>query len=230
MFGQSKPIAFEPYGRRRRRGRPPRWLVLLVTGMAIGAAGLYFAQERYLPPRLSAAESAELRSAYRAADAARAQLTSQLAEGTKRLDAALADAKKATDEAAAGRSLVDDLRGDLAAVVAALPPDPRGGTVEIRAARFAASGAALNYDVLLTRERGAGRPLAAVLKFSIAGQSARGVPVSFSPPPQAVSIGAHEVVRGSLALPDGLRPEQTTVQVLDRAGGKAIGMRVLLVK
>jgi hypothetical protein len=38
------------------------------------------------------------------------------------------------------------------------------------------------------------------------------------------------VVRGSLALPDGFRPRQTTVQVLDRPGGKLLGMRVILVK
>jgi len=229
MFGHSKSIAFDPYGRRGSRWRPPRWLVLLLVGVTIGAGGLFFAQERYLPPRLSAADSAELRSAFETADAARARLTTQLADTTKRLDAALADTKKATDALSASRAGAEALRGDLAAVVAALPPDPRGGTVEIRAARFAAKGSALGYDVLLTRDRGAAKPLNASLQLTVAGLSARGAPASFAAPEAKVSIAGHEMARGSVALPDGFRPNQVTVQVLDRAGGKALGMRVMRV-
>jgi hypothetical protein len=47
--------------------------------------------------------------------------------------------------------------------------------------------------------------------------------------PVDLSIGAHEVVRGSQPLPDGFRPRQVTIQVLERAGGRALGMRVMLV-
>lgn len=208
----------------------PRWLVLLLVGIAIGAGGLFFAQERYLPPRLSAADSAELRGAFDAADAARTRLTTQLDATTKRLDAALADKKKASDEVAASRSLVDGLRADLGAVVASLPPDPRGGVVEIRAARFAAQGTALGYDVLLTRDRGANKPLAASLQLTVAGLSARGAPASFAAPPAPVSIAGHAMARGSVTLPEGFKPNQVTLQVLDRAGGKALGMRVMLVR
>ena len=73
MFGQSRSIPFNPYGSRRSRWRMPRWLVLLLVGIAIGAGGLFFAQQRYLPARRSAADSAELRGAYDTADSARAR-------------------------------------------------------------------------------------------------------------------------------------------------------------
>lgn len=230
MFGQSRSIPFNPYGSRRSRWRMPRWLVLLLVGIAIGAGGLFFAQQRYLPARLSAADSAELRGAYDTADSARARLTSQLAETTKRLDAALADKKKATDESSASRASAEALRADLSAVVASLPPDPRGGAVEIRAARFATKGTALSYDVLLTRDRGATKPLNGSLLLTVAGLSARGAPASVAAPPAPVSIAGHEMARGTVALPEGFKPSQVTVQVLDRAGGKALGMRVMLVK
>lgn len=234
MFGQSKPVSFDPYGRRRSRARLPRWLVLLIVGIAIGGGGLFFLQQRYLPPRLSAADSAALQSAFDAADAARVHLSSQLAEVSKRLDAAVADKKKASDELAASHASVESLRADLAAVVASLPPDPRGGAVEIRAARFVAKstehGTALDYDVLLTRERGASKPLNGALQLTVAGLSARGAPASFAAPVAKVSIAGHEMARGSVAMPDGFKPNQVTVQVLDRAGGKALGMRVMLVK
>jgi hypothetical protein len=230
MFGQSKPVTFDPYGRRRSRARLPRWLVLLLVGIALGAGGLFFVQQRYLPPRLSAADSTALRSAFDTADTARVRLSAELADATRRLSGALADKKATSDALAASRDSVEALRGDLAAVVAALPPDPRGGAVEIRAARFATKGTALAYDVLLTRERGAGKPLTGALQLTVAGLSARGAPASFAAPPSPVSIAGHEMARGSIALPEGFKPDQVTVQVLDRAGGKALGMRVMRVR
>lgn len=230
MFGQSRSIPFDPYGRRRSRWRLPRWLVLLLAGVAIGAGGLLFAQERYLPPRLSVSDGVALRTAYDTADKARARLSSQLSDTATRLDAAQAAQKKLVDELDASRARAGTLRDDLGAVVATLPPDPRGGAVEIRAARFAAKGTALGYDVLLTRARDTTRPLAAALQLTIAGLSARGVPGSFAAPAAPVSIAGHEIARGSIALPDGFRPDQVTVQVLDGAGGKVLGMRVMRVK
>ncbi|HJV70446.1 MAG TPA: hypothetical protein VJ693_14915, partial [Ideonella sp.] len=71
MFGRSKPVVFDPYGRRRSRWRMPRWLVLLLVGIVIGGGGVLFVQQRYLPPRLSAEASAALRSSFEQADAER---------------------------------------------------------------------------------------------------------------------------------------------------------------
>ena len=69
MLGHSKPIPFDPYGSRRRsRKRFPGWLLLLLSGIAIGAGGVVYVQERHLPPRLSAAESTRLQDAYAKAD------------------------------------------------------------------------------------------------------------------------------------------------------------------
>ena len=230
MYGPFKPVAFEPYGRRRSRWRLPRWLVLLLGGVAIGAGGVVFVQERYLPPRLSADASTTLRNAFEQADAERLRLQRALADTTRRLDTALAEKKRQDYELAAPRAAAQRLQGDLAAVIAVLPPDPRGGSVEVRGGRFNAQGGALAYDVVLTRERGAAKPLAGVMQLSVAGASARGTETSVTLKPVDVSIGNHQVLRGSLPLPDGFKPRQATVQVLDRVGGKVLGMRVLLVR
>ena len=230
MFGPFKPVAFEPYGRRRSRWRLPRWLGLLLSGVVIGVGAVVFVQERYLPPRLSAAEGATLRSAFEQADAERLRLQRELADTTRRLDTALADKKRQDDELAAPRAAAQRLQGDLAAVIAGLPPDPRGGSVEVRGGRFNAQGGALAYDVVLTRERGAAKPLAGVMQLSVAGASARGTETTVTLKPVDVSIGSHQVLRGSLPLPEGFKPRLATVQVLDRVGGKALGMRVMLVK
>lgn len=230
MFGSSKPVVLESYGRRRSRFRVPRWLLLLLLGVALGAGGVVYVQERYLPPRLSAAASTELRQSFEQADAERARLKIDLADSAKRLDTALKEAKTASAELTASRQTVERLRENLGFVVAALPPDPRGGAVEVRAARFSVDGGQLLYDVLLYRDKAAGKPLSGVLQFVVAGDSSRGSATTVTTKPMPVSVGRHESVGGSLPLPEGFRPRQATVNVLDRAEGKLLGMRVMYVK
>jgi hypothetical protein len=183
-----------------------------------------------LPPRLSQDESAALRARFDEADAERLRLRTELADAKQRLDAALADKTKLTAELAANRSATDDLKADVASLVATLPPDPRDNGVEVRAGRFSANGSTLDYDVVLTRERSAAKPFSGVLQLVVAGDPARGGASSFNVKPVPVSIRGHEIVRGRIELPEGFKPRQTTVQVLDREAGKSLGMRVLLVK
>ena len=230
MLGHSKPIPFDPYGSRRRsRKRFPGWLLLLLSGIAIGAGGVLYVQERHLPPRLSAAESTRLQDAYAKADTERERLQRELADPSRRLQAALADKKQADAGLESTRAEATKLREELRSVVGLFPTDPRGGAVEVRAGQFEAKGGRLAYGVVLTLERPSATPVAGVMQLVVAGESARGTPLTVSLEPVAVSLDGHEVVRGSQPLPDGFRPRQTTVQILDRVGGKQLGMRVLLV-
>ena len=215
----------------------PRWLLLLLSGVAIGAAAVILVQERYLPPRLSPAATAELRNAFDTADAARLRLQAELGRTSRELEATLLDKKKLTSEIVTSRSSVEALRADLDAVIDTLPPDPRGAAVEIRAGRLVAKSGTLSYDVVLTRDAATPRPLAAAVQFVVTGdprpggvnRAASGATSTFAPDPVPVSIDSQRVLRGSLTLPDGFTPRQARVQVLDRSGG-ALGMRVLLVK
>jgi hypothetical protein len=230
MFSQNKPVVLS-YGRRRAGWRPPRWLVLLAAGIAAGAGGLWLVQEQYLPPRLSAEASSELRNAFQQADAERKSLKAQLAATAQQLQAAQAATQRQSEELAAPRAAAQKLRDDMAALIAALPADPRGGAVEVRAARFAAQGNALAYDVVLTRDpAAAASALNGVMQFNVLGLNARGAETTVALKPVDVSVGAHALVRGSLPLPDGVRARQVTVQVLDAPGGKLLGMRVMTVK
>jgi hypothetical protein len=231
MFGSSKPVVLS-YGSRRSRGwRPPRWLALLLLGVAAGAGGLWWLQEKHLPPRLSAEASSELRSAYEQADAERKSLKTQLATTAQQLAAAQATSQRQSEELAAPRAAAQQLREDMAALIAALPADPRGGAVEVRTARFAVQGNTLAYDVVLTRERAdPTKPLAGVMQLGVLGVTARGAETTVALKPVDVSVGTHALVRGSLPLPDGAQPRRVTVQVQDAPGGKTLGMRVMLVK
>lgn len=228
MFGSSKPVVLS-YGRQRSRWALPPWLVLLVLGAVAGAAGVIYVQEKHLPPRLSASASTELRNAYEQADAQRQRLTADLAEATKRLDASLTESKRLADELAATRAGTEKLRQDLEFTADALPPDPRGGTIEVRAARFVRKGAALGYEVALTRSPGA-KPMNAVLQLTITGGGAGPAESRVVSKPVSITVGSHEVVRGTQPLPDGFRASQATITVLDRAEGRQLGMRVMFVK
>ena len=227
MFGSSRPVPFHPYGRRRARWHIPRWLLLVLVGIATGAAGVVFVQERYLPPRLSADASANLRSAYARADTERSQLRAELGGAQVQRDTALSERKQLAGELTASRVTTEQLRSEVGTVIAALPADPRGGSVEVRAARFAVKDGTLTYDLVLTRERAAGKTMAGVVQLVVTGEAARGSNTGLTLTPLAVLIGGHQIVHGSAALPDGFKPRQTTVQVLDRVGGKTLGMRVL---
>lgn len=118
----------------------------------------------------------------------------------------------------------------MASVVAQMPPDPRGGSIEVRASRFGVKAGRLLCDVVLTRERASGNPLAGVLQLVVAGEGARGVDIAVPLKPIALSNGSHPVVRSSVALPEGLRSRQVMIHALGRAGGKLLGMRVILVR
>ena len=228
MASQFKPVTFDS-GRRRSRSHLPPWVLLLLGGMVVGALGLAIVQERYLPPRLSADASARLRTAFEQADAERTKLKGELAETTQRLAASLAEKKAMREEYAAGNAIVERAREDLSAVIAALPPDPRGGVIEIRAARFGTKAGMLGYDVVLTRERSGGKAMPGVMQHVLTGASARGAEATVALKPVSLSVASQDVVRGSLAMPEGFRPRQVTIQLLDRVGGKLLGMRVILV-
>lgn len=204
--------------------------MLLVAGTAIGAAGVVFVQERYLPPRLSADASAELQRSFETANADRMRLQAELSATAKRLDAALADKTGLADALAAARGETERLRQDVASLVAALPPDPRGGAVEVRAARFTHDGDTLGYDVVLTQRSRGGKPLTGVLQLVVAGNSARGPEQSLTLEPLDITMRSHESLRGSVPLPAGFTPRQATISVRDRPHGQQLGRRVVNVR
>ena len=230
MFSRFKPVPFDPYGRQRSRARVPRWLLLLLSGIALGGGGVIAIQQHYLPPRLSASESTRILSAYQQADAERAQLQKQLDEADKRLATATAARSNATLELEASRAAVASLREDIASLVTTLPSDPRGGRVEVRAGQFTTKGNTLDYDLVLTRDRTTAAPMTGVLQLVVAGDAPRGADTTLTAQPVALSIGSHQIVHGSVPIPEGFKPRETTVRILDRTAGEQLGMRVLRVR
>jgi hypothetical protein len=226
MLGSSKPIPFDPYRRRRSRRGPPRWLLLMLLGIGLGAAGVLYVQERHLAPRLSAEASARLRESFERSDAERQRLQAELTATSDKLRSTLDEAKRLAAEVGARGETVQRLRQDIASLVASLPPDPRNTPVAVRAARFEVQGDTLAYNVVLSREHAGKNPFGGVMQLVVAGASGRADDtVALAPVP--VSVGLYDTVRGSLPLPQGFKPRRTTIHVLDKVGGKLVGMRVM---
>lgn len=221
-----KPVALPSYGRREHRRVPP-WLIWLLSGALAGVIGVIVVQERYLPPRLSAHESAQLRASLQDSNNERQRLQSALDTTSRRLDSALADRQSLTQALDASRQTTDGLRRQLAQLVEALPPDPRGGPVQVRAAHFATQGGQLRYEVVLTRARPSDKPWQGVMQLAVAGSSHHGPESVVRLPPVAVALAPFQALGGALPLPEGFQPRQVTVNVLDRPGGRGMGMRVL---
>ena len=110
MLENFKPVAFEPYGRKRSAWRVPRWLVLLVLGAAAGVAGVMVVQERFMPPRLSASAASTLRERLAQSEQDRNRARSDLAATTQRLDAVVAERKALAEELASDRERTKNSR------------------------------------------------------------------------------------------------------------------------
>lgn len=228
MLGRPKPVVFDPYGRRRSRRIPP-WLAWLLAGAALGVGGVLYVQSEHLPPRLTASQSQALRSDYETAEAERQRLSAELADTTQRLQTAEAERQKLALDLSAAQDTVARQREDLLALADALPPDPRGGMVAVRAARFTASQGRLTYDVVLTRD-GNPRPMNAAVQFVLAGVDDKGLESRRSLEAVPVTLNRVESLRGQVALPEGFTARQATVRITDRSGAQLLGTRVMNVR
>jgi uncharacterized protein YfaS (alpha-2-macroglobulin family) len=226
MFRRSREVSFSRYGQRRSRWRLPRWLWLMLAGTALGAGGVLYVQAELLPQRLSAEASARLSAAFEGAEAERLRLAQAQDVLKAQLAAATAARQQQATELAAGRVTIERLQGELAVLVDAFPPDPRNGPVAVRAMRFVNGGNQLAYDLALSRERGTGRPLTAVVQLVVTGDTAGRGETVVTLPAVPVSLGPQAVLSGSQPLPAGFRPRQATVRVLGGKGGPLLGMRV----
>jgi hypothetical protein len=230
MFGRTKPVVFDRYASSRSRRFIPSWLWLLLFGGAIGAGAVVYVQQQHLPPRLSAVESSKLQSAFDSAEHERSRLAAELAQLNRKLQAVQAEQTRVADELAVSHRDRSALSDNIEALLASLPPDPRGGAVEVRAARFNADGDTLGYNVVLARAKAGPAPFTGVLQIVVVGKTVRGAETTVTLDPIKVTVGRYEIASGTMPMPGGFNPREATIRVLDRVDGKSFGMRVIYVK
>lgn len=229
MFGRSKPVVFDPYRHRRRRAGLPGWLWVLLIGLATGAGGVIVAQQRWLPERLSAAESSRLRTAHGQAEAERARLAAVLETTTTERDELRRSVQALTADRDRLAERSQGIDAEIAFAVDALAPDPRAGEVQVRAWDLRARPGSLQYLLALTHGAPGARPMDAVLQLVAEGRGPGGVERRFELQPVPLTLPARGVARGAVPLPTGFAPATVTVRVLSREGGRTLGMRIVRV-
>ena len=227
MFGFSKSNAFKPvpFGQTRRRTTVPRWLIWSVSGLLVGAAGLYYAQEKLLPPRLSALESMSVRSQADAAAKARDAAKVQLGEATTKMKAAQEREARATEKMNQALVGVDPLMKDIDLFIKSLPSDPRGNAIGIRAGNFSISAGQLNYHVVFVRDAKVESKFSGTMQM-VASGSRGGRDVSIDLDMQPVALDQYKHVQGALALPAGFTPREISVKLTKSPSDTIVSQRV----
>lgn len=116
MFGRSQKPVFRPslYQPGKRSRRLPRWLVLLLIGIGLGAGGVLFLQANYGPQRLTVEQSEQLHTELSAANVERQRLQSQLDEAITQRDNNKSTHEQLTADLAQARSRIEALNQELA--------------------------------------------------------------------------------------------------------------------
>jgi len=193
----------------------PRWLVLLMVGIALGAGGVLFLQTNYGPQRLTVEQSEQLHSELSASNMERQRLQTQLEEATQQRDANKAGHEKLTTDLAESRAKIETLNKELVLFQDAMPPDPRGGNLGIRSASFKRAPGLLDYQVLVMREDRTGAPFKGSLTFAIEGSYPNGRAATVTPEGPALTVDRYDYALGQLKLPDGFTARVVVLRVLD---------------
>jgi hypothetical protein len=231
MFGRSQRAVFKPsvYQPGQRTRRMPRWLVLLLVGIALGAGGVLFLQTNYGPQRLTVEQSEQLHSELSTANLERQRLQSQLEEATQQRDANKSGHEKLTSDLSEARSKIETLNKELVLFQDAMPADPRGGNLGIRSATFKRAPGLLDYQVLVMREDRQGAPFKGTLTFSIDGTYPNGRAATVTPEGPALNVDRYDYALGQLKLPDGFTAKVVVLRVMDGAQ-KQQAMRIYYVR
>lgn len=231
-FASSKRPAFKPtaYGSTRRPRRVPRWLVLLLTGIVLGAGGLLFLQKNYGPPRLTVEQSEQLHNDLNNTNLDKQRLQSQLNQAVHDLGEARNKVASLSTQVKQAQAQAAKANGDLQLFADAMPPDPRGTSPGIRSADFRNDAGNLDYQILLMQDDAKkSTTYQGTLELVVAGRYANGKYATITLPAGDTSLQQYVFVRGSVALPEGFTARQITIRVTDSGTKRVSATRTLRV-
>lgn len=232
MLGSKRPT-FKPtaYGHTRRKRRIPRWLVLMITGMVLGAGGLLFIQKSYGPQMLTVEQSQQLHDELNAAKAENQRLQSRVTLAERERDISLTQVTESTEKLAKHDSIVSQLEQDLVLFAAAMPADPRGTSPGVRAADFTNADGELNYNILLMQDSADAATFTGTLVLNIQGRYPNGRTGYIDSEPIPLEFGRYVHAQGEVELPSGMTARQVTIQVYAEGNtDRTVAMRIINVR
>lgn len=231
MFGKSNRRVFQPtaYGNSRRARRIPRWLVLMLTGIVLGAGGLLFLQKSYGPTRLTVEQSEQLHYDLNSSNMDKQRLQSQLNQQGNDLKVARSTLDTQATELKQATAQVKKLTADLQLFADAMPPDPRGTSPGIRAASFSNDAGQLAYQILVMQDKGKTDKFTGEVELIVAGRYPNGKNANIDLPPFNIELEQYTHARGALPLPEGFTARQVTIKITQQGSKKLSATRTLRV-
>lgn len=222
-----------PYGYTRRSRGIPRWLLLLITGIVLGAGGVLFLQRSYGPQRLTVEQSEQLRMDLNTANLENQRLNSDSKALRQDLGKAQAAQKDQSAQVEQLRKRAADMEAGVSSLIAAIPADPRGTTPGIRSADMVLQDDGLHYQVLLIQDPPKGETevpnLRGEVKLIGTGTYPNGNTAYVELGQQALDMGRYIVISGQTELPKAYRLHQVTVQIMAEGSDKVIATRTMRV-
>ncbi|MDN5842274.1 MAG: hypothetical protein L0H54_02345 [Alcaligenaceae bacterium] len=233
LFGSSNRPAFKPtpYGYTRRSKGIPRWLVLLLTGIALGAGGVLFLQRSYGPQLLTVEQSEQLRMDLNTANLDKQRLQSETKQLKTSLDRATQATQQQSEQITQMQQDYTDLKSGISGLIAAIPPDPRGTSPGIRAADMLGSSGQLSYRILLIQdpEDGDTQAFDGQIKLVASGHYSNGKTVYVDVMTAPLHMTLYKEVQGEAVLPEGFRARQITIQITPEGSDKVASTRTIRV-
>lgn len=232
LFRSRQHNVFQPtsYGYARRKRRIPRWLVLITTGIVLGAGGLLFIQKSYGPTRLTAEQSRELHESLNSSNMEIQRLESQLEQTRHDLNQTQDRNQTLETELDTISRQNDELKSDILLLASAVAPDPRGTTPGIRGANFANVDDMLDYQVLIMQDDPNADLYKGEMVLIVQGIYPNGRSNTIALDPVPLELGHYTQLSGQLPLPDGLKARQVTIRINDEGTEKRRAMRVINVR
>jgi hypothetical protein len=235
---QAKRAVFKPspYETSRRRKGLPRWVILMLLGILIGASGVLFVQTSYGPKQLSVMDSQKLIGEMNSATLEKQRLQTQVDEFTQKLElerSEYAQTRKSLEEEVSKlQALVEPLREQLNLFAQTLPFDPKYGAVGISTAQFiqGKSGGKLSYLLWVMQEKADRPTFTGKLLLAFEGRHADGRNETISISPIALNIAHYQHITGQADLPEGFVARRVSAKILDADGKKQLTWRVMQVQ
>ena len=235
---QAKRAVFKPspYETSRRRKGLPRWVVLMLLGILIGASGVLFVQTSYGPKQLSVMDSQKLIGEMNSATLEKQRLQAQVDELTQKLElerSEYAQIKKSLEEEVSKlQAVVEPLKEQLNLFAQTLPFDPKYGTVGISTAQFiqGKSGGKLSYLLWVMQEKADRPTFTGKLVLAFEGRHADGRNETISISPIALNVAHYQHITGQADLPEGFVARRVSAKILDADGKKQLTWRVMQVQ
>jgi len=209
----------------------PRWLVLLLTGIVIGAGGLLFLQTNYGPVRLTAEQSEQLHYDLNSANVDKQRLQSQLNQQTRELDDLQTRFDEQSKELDKVRAELAQLSKDVEPLADAVAPDPRGTSPGIRAASFTNDNGQLAYQILVMQDADkASQQFDGTVELVVTGRYPNGRTGVVDLPPFDVLVGRYANLEGSIDLPNGMRANQVTIKIKRKSESRINANRTIIAR